>query len=196
MPHPHKRLHQNVTVGFSLMALHSVFFAGLTMLYCAWKCASVLTNATRKMINDCSVVLYIITERWPGAKRYRDLFEAIKDPVLDTVDQHQNSPQTAVRQLQPGLHDALRSIIRSESRQDEFTAMLSEMSGGIQSVSRPEQQQYCGTSDSSFDMIPSLAFDFSLPLDTNTLDTFGPMSHDWTPADYIFDPDHTLSRSL
>jgi hypothetical protein len=66
----YKRLHQSVSVGFSLMALHSVFFAGITILYCAWDSpALVLTNATRNMINDCSIVLYIITERWPGAKR-------------------------------------------------------------------------------------------------------------------------------
>jgi hypothetical protein len=66
----YKRLHQNISVGFSLMALHSVFLAGITILYCAWDSpALILTNATRSMINDCSIVLYIITERWPGAKR-------------------------------------------------------------------------------------------------------------------------------
>lgn len=66
----YKRLHQSVSVGYSLMALHSVFFAGIMILYCAWDSPTlVLTNATRNMINDCSIVLYIITERWPGAKR-------------------------------------------------------------------------------------------------------------------------------
>lgn len=66
----YKRLHQSVSVGFSLMALHSVFFAGITILYCAWDSPTlILTNDARNMINDCSIVLYIITERWPGAKR-------------------------------------------------------------------------------------------------------------------------------
>jgi hypothetical protein len=66
----YKRLHQSVSVGYSLMALHSVFSAGVIILYCAWNSpALILTNATRNMINDCSIVLYIITERWPGAKR-------------------------------------------------------------------------------------------------------------------------------
>lgn len=66
----YKRMHQSVSVGFSLMALHSVFFAGITILYCAWDSPTlILTNDARNMINDCSIVLYIITERWPGAKR-------------------------------------------------------------------------------------------------------------------------------
>ncbi|KAK5173984.1 uncharacterized protein LTR77_001063 [Saxophila tyrrhenica] len=205
----YKRLHQNVTVGFSLMALHSVFFAGLTMLYCAWKSPSlVLTNSTRNNINDCSIVLYIITERWPGAKRYRDLFESIKDPVLHTIEQHDNQPQMAVEELRPDLFGALRSMYPAESGQDEFSAMLREMTGsggagGTATSPQTQQQQqydsYFSTNDLSVQ--PGLAFDFSLPLDPNTLTpyqsypSFNAPMQQWLPGtDTNADPWNVESR--
>ncbi|KAK4898174.1 hypothetical protein LTR27_004181 [Elasticomyces elasticus] len=168
----YKRLHQNVTIGFSLMALHSVFFAGLTMLYCAWRAPLVLTNSTRNTISDCSIVLYIITERWPGAKKYRDLYEAIKDPVLQTIEQHNNQPQMAVEQLlQPDVHALLRSTWPAQGGQEDFSAMLMEMSGGVDGpLPPPQQQDYndMGSTDNAF-FVPGLAFDFSLPFESSNL---------------------------
>lgn len=189
----YKRLHQNITVGFSLMALHSVFFAGLTILYCAWKSpASIFTNSTRNSIHDCSIVLYIITERWPGAKKYRDLFEAIKSPVLDAIDQYQNPPQTAVAQLQPDVYDALRSISPAGAGQQEFAAILMEMSGSraARSLSRQQesQQQPSNSNLAAVDdsLMPGLAFDFSLPMDTDATlpfqDPFNPLFESWSAS--------------
>ncbi|KUJ16071.1 uncharacterized protein LY89DRAFT_102668 [Mollisia scopiformis] len=69
----YKKLHQSIPVGFSLMALHSVFLAGLTLVYCTWiSPQEVFSIKTSSDMNACSIVLYIITERWPGAKKYRD----------------------------------------------------------------------------------------------------------------------------
>ncbi|KAK5718800.1 hypothetical protein LTR17_015634 [Elasticomyces elasticus] len=168
----YKRLHQNVTIGFSLMALHSVFFAGLTMLYCAWRAPLVLTNSTRNTISDCSIVLYIITERWPGAKKYRDLYEAIKDPVLQTIEQHNNQPQMAVEQLlQPDVHALLRSTWPAQGGQEDFSAMLMEMSGGVDGpLPLPQQQDYndMNSTDNAF-FVPGLAFDFSLPFESSNV---------------------------
>lgn len=89
---------------YSIMALHSVFLAGkfvfttafeqekellansilgLTLIYCAWASPKeVFTISTSNDMNACSIVLYIITERWPGARKYRDVYETIKQSEL------------------------------------------------------------------------------------------------------------------
>jgi len=36
-------------------------------------------------LSDCSIMLYIMTERWPNIKRYRDAFETIKRTVLELM---------------------------------------------------------------------------------------------------------------
>ncbi|ORY10174.1 hypothetical protein BCR34DRAFT_588779 [Clohesyomyces aquaticus] len=78
----YKRLHHRVSVRFSLMALHSVFLAGLTPIYCTWiSPKDIFGTKTSNDMNACSIVLYIITERWPAAKKYRDVFESVKQTV-------------------------------------------------------------------------------------------------------------------
>jgi hypothetical protein len=184
----YKRLHQVVAVGFSLMGLHSVFFAGLTMLYCAWKApAAVLTHRTRNMISDCSIVLYIIAERWLGAKAYRDLFESIKDAILHNIDQQNDQTQMVVQHLQPSVYQSLRSMCPMDIGQDEFSAMLTEMTGGCDNTgATPQtQQQQHGTwmGTNGVHMMPQPGFDLPFaiePVDLLPLQT--PMSvplHHW-----------------
>lgn len=41
-------------------------------------------------MNSCSILLYVITERWPRAKRYRDTFEDIKQWTVDIIEEDKN----------------------------------------------------------------------------------------------------------
>lgn len=36
-------------------------------------------------LSDCSIMLYVLTERWPKIKRYRDAFHAIKRSILNLI---------------------------------------------------------------------------------------------------------------
>src|SRR5689334_23269960 len=61
----YKKLHQAVPVGFTVMALHSIFIAGLSLLYCLWAAPNaVFSISTSNGLDACSIVLSVIAERW------------------------------------------------------------------------------------------------------------------------------------
>ncbi|KYG50212.1 hypothetical protein M433DRAFT_139318 [Acidomyces richmondensis BFW] len=124
----YKRLHQTLSVGYSLMALQTVFMAGLTLVYCAWISPSdVYSSIVSNDINACSIVLFVITERWPAARKYRDTFEAVKQIVIDPLSDDQNhKPQRVIMEL-PSIELPL-----DEGRQ-EYRSIVTHMSG------RPEE---------------------------------------------------------
>ncbi|KAH6677710.1 fungal-specific transcription factor domain-containing protein [Halenospora varia] len=123
----YKKLHQSIPVGFSLMALHSVFLAGLTLVYCTWiSPQEVFSIKTSNDMNACSIVLYIITERWPGAKKYRDTYEAIKQSLLESVEESEYEPRRAIRTLNP---DLLPSMTRNDEGSAELSRMVADMAG-------------------------------------------------------------------
>jgi hypothetical protein len=142
----YKKLHQSVPVGFSLMALHSVFLAGmdnmaapntpadvvtgLTLIYCTWiSPQEVFSIKTSSDMNACSIVLYIITERWPGAKKYRDTYEAIKQSLLESVEESQYEPRRVIKDVYPNL---LPPMVRNQEGSAEVTHILAEMAGETQ----------------------------------------------------------------
>lgn len=123
----YKKLHQSIQVGFSLMALHSVFLAGLTLVYCTWlHPQDVFSITTSNDMNACSIVLYIITERWPGAKKYRDTYEAIKQSVLESVEESKYEPRKAIKRPHP---DLLPNLDRNEEGSLEVSRMVADMVG-------------------------------------------------------------------
>ena len=159
----YKTIHQHVPVGFSIMALHSIFIAGeyffftfvvkvsilfffffkkkltnvspgLTMLYCVWSAPrEVFKISTSRDIEACSIVLYIIAERWVGARKYRDIFEAVKEAVLEAIERGANEPRCPiVTSLRPGAREALNTVVAGAglvASQGEFSAMLDDMIG-------------------------------------------------------------------
>lgn len=78
-------------VGFSALSIQSVFLAGLTLVYCAWLVPIGFLNV-EQTLNDCQLLLYIITERYPSSKRYRDIFERIKSAVLSLMQAGKHQP--------------------------------------------------------------------------------------------------------
>ncbi|KAK5701361.1 hypothetical protein LTR17_022644 [Elasticomyces elasticus] len=112
----YKRLHQTLSVGYSLMALQTVFMAGLTLVYCAWLSPEDIFNSS--VSND------VITERWPAARKYRDAFETVKQIVIDPLSDCQNhQPRRAVTTL-PSVDLPL-----DEGRQ-QYDSIVTHMSGG------------------------------------------------------------------
>lgn len=58
--------------------------AGLTLIYCTWLAPKDRLNVANP-ISDCNIMLYVMTERWPAARKYRDIFEQIKNIVEDVI---------------------------------------------------------------------------------------------------------------
>ena len=96
--------------------------------------------------------------------RYRDLFEAIKDPLLDTIEQSPGVTRPILLDLQPEVRSALNSM-----EQPEFSAMLLKMTGDPSSAMKGIHQHLGNSMNDSYDMgvMPELAFDFYLPFDTS-----------------------------
>ncbi|KAK9485297.1 fungal-specific transcription factor domain-containing protein [Lipomyces starkeyi] len=83
----YKRLHQYLrTVSYSFLALQASFMAGITMIYCYTKDQSILDTQFLADIRACSTVLYIIAERWPASKHFRDSFEAYLNSAIESGD--------------------------------------------------------------------------------------------------------------
>lgn len=78
--------HQN-TISYSLIALHATFVAGLTLIFCFLASArTIFTPQFSSNIRACSTVLYIISERWPAARKVRDAFERMVSLTVERDD--------------------------------------------------------------------------------------------------------------
>lgn len=88
----YKRLHDRQSVlAYSIIALHATFVAGLTLVYCFIAEPSTLNIQFNSDIRACSTVLYVISERWPAARKVRDAFERMLSRTVERV-QHVEQP--------------------------------------------------------------------------------------------------------
>lgn len=81
----YKRLNQNRTLTYTMISLHSAFTAGLTLVFCLWRDRSMLSFEAFEAIRACSQSLTIFGEKWAGAIKYRDIFDALSDSLFKTV---------------------------------------------------------------------------------------------------------------
>lgn len=127
----YKKIHRETQVGFSLMAIYAIFLSGLTLLYCLWMSpATIYSTTTVNDLSACSVVLYVIAERWPGARRYRDAFETIKQNVLNLLEEGTNVTQRVPLPglVTYGLQDLGVHGLHPEGKR-EYSKMISDMAG-------------------------------------------------------------------
>ncbi|KAK5111251.1 hypothetical protein LTR62_005279 [Meristemomyces frigidus] len=96
----------------------------LTLIYCAWLSPEDIYNSSvSNDINACCIVLFVITERWRKAKKYRDAFEAVKQLAIDPLSDAQNfEPRRAIVEL-PSVELPL-----DEGRR-EYDDIVTHMSG-------------------------------------------------------------------
>jgi hypothetical protein len=135
----YKALHRETSVGFSLMAIYAIFLSGLTLLYCLWMSPSTIySTTTMNDLNACSVLLYVIAERWPEAKRYRDAFETIKQNVLTTLEQGANANQ---RVPLPGLANPRLQDLGGQGFHPGEAQEYSKMMGDMVNPARHHQYQ-------------------------------------------------------
>lgn len=99
----YRRLHRLSPVPFTLRDLHAVFVAGFTLIYCVCTCPAIYSAERVSDVGACSTVLYVITEQWSSAKKYRDAFETIAEKMMDSARRFQAENGTA-----PGVSSAAR----------------------------------------------------------------------------------------
>ncbi|KFA70194.1 hypothetical protein S40285_04420 [Stachybotrys chlorohalonatus IBT 40285] len=129
----YKRLHTKLPIAFTSLSLQSVFLAGLTLIYCMW----IDTTNSRAFNNhgaltDCSIMLYVMAERWQVGRKYRDLFELVKKSVLETIEEGQHAPRSAVPSLKNGMQTSLQQLQANtvvENVADDLEQMISDMTG-------------------------------------------------------------------
>lgn len=81
----YKRLNQNRTLTYTMISLHSCFVAGLTLVYCIWRDRNLFSYEILEATRDCSQSLTIFGEKWPGAVKYRDIFDELSGNLLKSV---------------------------------------------------------------------------------------------------------------
>ncbi|KAK1976031.1 fungal-specific transcription factor domain-containing protein [Colletotrichum cereale] len=81
----YKRLNQQKTLSYTMTALHSCFIAGLTLVYCLWRDRALFSYDALEATRACSQSLTIFGEKWPGAVKYRDIFDALSGSLFKNI---------------------------------------------------------------------------------------------------------------
>lgn len=92
------------------------------------------TNAIKNMsaLSDCSIILYIMTERWPNIKRYRDAFETIKRSVLYLIAENKHQPRKVIPSFIGNTWSSLQNFdveMIEHINCDDLEQMMSDMTG-------------------------------------------------------------------
>ncbi|KUJ08658.1 uncharacterized protein LY89DRAFT_676572 [Mollisia scopiformis] len=129
----YKRLHYRIPLIFTSVSLQTVFLAGLTLVYCMWQDTS-NSNGFKSIsaLTDCSIILCVMTEKWSGGKKYRDLFEVVKKSVLDAIAEGKHIPRAAVTSMKDDMQDTLHGIQSDavmKNIPDDLEQMISDMAG-------------------------------------------------------------------
>jgi hypothetical protein len=81
----YKRLNQQKTLSYTMISLHSCFVAGLTLMYCLRRNRSLFGYEALEATQACSQSLTIFGEKWSGAVKYRDIFDALSGSLFKTL---------------------------------------------------------------------------------------------------------------
>ncbi|KAI1633042.1 fungal-specific transcription factor domain-containing protein [Biscogniauxia mediterranea] len=129
----YRRLHHVFPVGFSALSIQSMFLAGLTLIYCAWLSPVNFINVDGPL-TDCQLLLYIVTERYPSARKYRDVFERIKTAVLSLIAQGKHQPRNPVA-IDPNTQEGVSNLQSTwgPGMGDDFSYMINTMTGNATS---------------------------------------------------------------
>jgi len=85
--------------------------------------------STSNGIQDCSIVLFVITERVPEVKKYRNAFEAIRQRVIDHIAE---APRPQARQSISDLSTEFcqeGADMAFDSSFEQISQILASMSG-------------------------------------------------------------------
>lgn len=87
-----KKIHRDSLFGYSTFSLHTIFLAGVTLVYCVWALGNPASIKSHNDIRACSNLLYSFSERMREAETYRILFENLVENILYNVDVEELAP--------------------------------------------------------------------------------------------------------
>jgi hypothetical protein len=72
-----------------------------------------------------------MTERWPSARKYRDIFEQVKSSVMDLIAEGRHQPRKTVDIIDVDMRESLAMLDqeRLAGIGEDFTQMISQMTG-------------------------------------------------------------------
>ncbi|KAG4412587.1 hypothetical protein IFR04_014275 [Cadophora malorum] len=120
-----KRLHQRDSYGHSFIALHSVFIAGVTMCYCLFISPPLWNFSVSNDLRACSSALFVMAERTPVVKKYRD---ALENVIGATMEFLARAPQPSPNQ------DQSLAPTAEEPAHERASQPYLELDGGAASI--------------------------------------------------------------
>lgn len=104
--HCFRRQYFGKPMAYTWGALHELFLAGLTYLYCLWMSPAARQVSRHDQVSstctDCTMVLVILAERWRDAAPFRDIFEALASRTMTMMTDLEQGKQIASTALIPG----------------------------------------------------------------------------------------------
>lgn len=77
-----QRIQKDAIFGYSIFSLHTIFLAGVTLVYCVWSLGNPANIKAHNDIIACSNLLYSFAERTNEAETYRFLYENLTETIL------------------------------------------------------------------------------------------------------------------
>ncbi|EPE10507.1 c6 transcription factor [Ophiostoma piceae UAMH 11346] len=118
----HKRLHQSLHYGHSFIAVQTIFVAGATLLFGLWTQTHRVWSVTlADDLRACSLVLFVMSERAPWVRKYRDAFELLVGATMGKLRSGEASlaDMAAANQTRTcthgGDHDSQRTRIARQA---------------------------------------------------------------------------------
>lgn len=93
-------------IAYTWSAVHELFLAGLTYVYCLWTSPAAREVSRQDQVSstctDCTLVLVILAERWADAGPYRDIFEVLASRTMTMLADLQEGKQVGPTALVQG----------------------------------------------------------------------------------------------
>jgi hypothetical protein len=88
-------------------------------------------------LSDCSIMLYVMAERWPDVKRYRDAFEVIKRSVVSLIGDGKNQQR---EKLPTAIGDAWSDLNNNFDFNMMDTIIFDDMNQDFDGITRDGMQ--------------------------------------------------------
>ncbi|KAL2871169.1 transcription factor domain-containing protein [Aspergillus lucknowensis] len=97
-----KRLRQRESTWYSFMLINTIFMSGLTICLCLFRSPSLWTMNVSNDLRACSSALFVMAERHPSVRKYRDALETTINRVMDYVSDAQQHGTGHSARMGPG----------------------------------------------------------------------------------------------
>lgn len=135
-----KRLHQSAAYGHSFIAVHSIFIAGVTMCYCLFISPSLYGLSVANDLRACTAALFVMAERTPVVKKYRDVLEAVINSAMDFISRSDESSAPSLQGAQTSNNRPANAGLFSKEDHQVVLSLL-----GLSAQQTPDQNQVPGS---------------------------------------------------